>query len=607
MSFAVLRIFLFAGLFFSAAIAQANVVADQLARAGANDLALNKLEQSLQGLTVDSQAWLALKRKQVAVMKTRGLYQELSALLLSDIAASTDDSNRRWLQNQLIEAYLEAGDPIKAMTQIRTALWQNANSYELAVLDAIANWRRQLVEARVLAEQFDLAADTLARYENDYQIESDVSALRPGIQRWPWQYKPRFNQELKRSRARLFLESREFGIAADLLKDDEHPSVQHVRLLSLLHTSRMPASEVYQRAITMAADKSLGLPARKSAWVLAAEAARSEGQFEQGIQAIKNAMITAPELPYSESLLALDESSSWFYLETVGVMLLQRSFEGESVASAFARLNAGASVAGDHGPEQRQAMLVELYRRSDSPQQKSQLLSALINAEADDNVRRQLLPRWLLNNDYVDAAMLSPALRYQIAELALEAGDIPLAAELMQQLDAAPVNVPAVEWQLRRARVLVLAAKAEQGVAVLHYLLDGTYGELPQIDRFLQAVFDVQAVGENQAAIALFSRLLGGDVDERQRREIHYWLADAAKAAENYSLAAEHYLLSAGEKDNSWDPWGVSARRQAADALKAGGLLQDAVNVYQRLLDRSQDRTERAVLRTNIQRLKAQL
>jgi hypothetical protein len=598
----VLRVFLFALFCFVSSLAQANAVAEQLARAGANDLALQKLEQSLLGLAVDSQAWLTLKRKQVAVMKTRGLYRELSSLLAADIEASVEGSNRRWLQNQQIEAFLEAGDPVKAMTAIRKALWNNANSYDPEVLDAIANWRRQLVEARVLAAQFDLAADTLARYENDYQIESDVAALRPGIQRWPWRYKPRFNQELKRSRARLFLESREFGIAADLLKDDEHPQVQHVRLLSLLHTNRMTAAEVYKRALEMAQDKSLGLPARKSAWVLAAEAARSEGLFENGIEAIKQAMITAPELPYSESLLSMDESLSWFYLETIGVMLLQRRFEGQPIGAVAQNL----SLSGLSAPQQ-QAVMVELYRRSESAEQKADLLGRIIEVEPDANVRRQLLPRWLLNNDYVDEAALSPALRYQIAELALEAGDIPLAAELMQQLDAAPTEVSAVEWQLRRARVLVLAAKAEQGVLVLHSLLDGNYGGAPQLDRFLQAVFDVQAVGENKAAIALFQRLLSSDIDQRQRREIHYWLADAAKADENYSLAAEHYLLSAGEKDNSWDPWGVSARRQAADALKAGGLLQDAVNVYQRLLDRSQDRTERAVLRTNIQRLKAQL
>lgn len=580
----------------------ASDVADQLARAGANSLALQKIEAELSNAVLESAEWQALKRKHVEVMRSHGLYAELAELLEEDINASQEPANRRWLQNQQIEAYLAAGQAALAIDRIRSALWQNADSYVPEVLDAIANWRRQLVEARVLAEQYDLAADTLVRYENDYQIESDASALRPGIQRWPWQYKPRFNQELKRSRARLFLESSEFDVPAQLLKYDEHPSVQHVRLLSLLRTGGMTPELVYERALAMAKDKNLDWPARKSAWVLASEAARYSNDKAAEIQAIKQAMITAPDLPFSESLLSLNASLSWLHLEAAGAQLLQAWPADIGVQAALAKLNAG-----EFNPEQRQAILAQLYTRSAEPVQQSQLLSAIINAETDDRVRRLLLPSWMLDNEYVDATGLSPALRYQITELLLKAGNIPQAAELMADLESAPADVAAVEWQLRRARVLVLAAKAEPGVAVLNQLLDGVYGAQPNIDRFLQAVFDVQAVGAHNDAITLFQKLLARDLESRQRREIHYWLADAAKAAQSYPLAAEHYLLSAGEASNSWDQWGVSARRQAAEALKQGDLVEDAINVYQRLLDRSQDRTERAVLRTNIQRLKAQL
>lgn len=585
-----------------APFAYADSVSEQLARAGADSLALQKMETELQLVPLGTPTWSDLKRKQVEIMRSRGQYSELVQLLEQDISNSQIPATSRWLQNQQIDAYLEAGQPAQAVDLLRRAIWQNASSYDPEVLDAIANWRRQLVEARVLAEQYDLAADTLVRYENDYQIESDAAALQPGIQRWPWQYQPRLNQELKRSRARLFLEAGEFETPAQLLKDDDDPSVQHVRLLSLLRTGGMVPAQVYDRAVAMANDKGLSLPARKSAWVLAADAARKHGDVSTELRAIKKAMITAPDLPFSEPLLALTASSSWRRLVGAGAHLMRHWSADISTRSALEKL--GASKA---GLEQRQAVLAQLFTRSQLTADKSSLLGAIVDLENDDQVRYHLLPRWLLENAYIDVALLSPGLRYELTELLLKTGDIPQAAELMSQLDQAPDNVAAVEWQLRRARVLVLAAKAEQGVAVLHQLLDGVYGEQPELERFLQAVFDVQAVGANHDAMSLFQKLLDRDLDARQRREIHYWLADAAKEAEDYSLAAEHYLLSAGEQANSWDPWGVSARRQAADALMAGGLLGDAINVYQRLLDRSEDRTERAVLRTNIQRLKAQL
>ena len=572
----------------------------QLARAGAHSLALQRLDAELENVETDSAYWLALKREQIKVMRSHGSYSELAELLAADIKKTSLASNQRWLLNQQIEAFLAAGESELAIRYLRNALWSNANSTEPEVLDAVASWRRQLVEARMLAGQYDLAADTLARYENDYQLGSDAASLRPGIQRWPWPYQPRFNQDLQRSRARLFVDAGQLDVAANLLANDEHPSVQLVRLVALLRTGGIDPQTVYQRAIAITRDNSFGLPERKSAWVLAAEAASKQKQLENEVAALKQAMVTASELPFAESLLALSYAQSWQKMQLAGSSLL--SSGRFNVAATVEQLNASSYPA-----NAKQAVMAALYSRSEDPAEKSRLLAGLIELETDDQVRRQLLPGWILQNEHVDTKTLSPALRYQLVDLLLGAGDVNQAAELLSHLDEAPSGVSNPSWQLRRARVLVLAAKAEAGIALLHQLQDGEFGPMPDLDRYLQAVFDVQAVGEQQAAIELFQRLLAGDLSPRHRRELHYWLADAAKADGQYGLAAEHYLRSAGEADNSWDQWGISARRQAAAALQDGELFSDAVNVYQRLLDHSSDRTDRAVLSTNIQRLKAQL
>ena len=572
----------------------------QLARAGANTLALKQLDAELQNVEFDSAYWMTLKREQIKVMRSHGSYSELAELLAVDIKKTAVASNQRWLLNQQIEAFLAAGDSELAIRYLRNALWSNASSTEPEVLDAIANWRRQLVEARMLAGQYDLAADTLARYENDYQLGSDAGSLQPGIQRWPWPYQPRFNQELQRSRARLFVDAGQLNVVANLLAKDEHPSVQLIRLAALLRTGGIDAAEVYQRAIAMTGDKSLGLPERKSAWVLAGEAANKQGQLDNEVAALKQAMVTAPDLPFAESLLALSYAQSWQKLQLAGSSLLSNG--RFNVAATVEQLNASS-----YPVNARQAVMAALYNRSEDDAEKSRLLAGLIELETDDQVRRQLLPGWILQNEHVDTETLSPALRYQLVDLLLGSGEVNQAAELLARLDEAPSGVSNPSWQLRRARVLVLAAKAEAGIVLLHQLQDGEFGPMPDLDRYLQAVFDVQAVGEQQAAIELFQRLLAGELSPRHRRELHYWLADAAKADGQYGLAAEHYLRSAGEAGNSWDQWGISARRQAAAALQDGEFFSDAVNVYQRLLDHSTDRTDRAVLTTNIQRLKAQL
>ena len=197
------------------------------------------------------------------------------------------------------------------------------------------------------------------------------------------------------------------------------------------------------------------------------------------------------------------------------------------------------------------------------------------------------------------------AVRHVLVDVALADSDIPLASRLMATMREAPAGADPYMWQLRRARILIMGERAQDGAAALKALLQGPQVlDKDQIDRLLQVVFDLQTVGDNEPAIGLFELAFARSSDPQQRREILYWMADSRKAEQRYSDAAVLYLRSATLQDPAaMDPWAQTARYQAADALAKAGMVKDARVLYERLLAVTQDPARRAVLNHDLQRL----
>ena len=72
---------------------------------------------------------------------------------------------------------------------------------------------------------------------------------------------------------------------------------------------------------------------------------------------------------------------------------------------------------------------------------------------------------------------------------------------------------------------------------------------------------------------------------------------------QKFSQAADLFLQSSEIGDQSSDLWGQSARFRAAEALVDAGLFDDAYNIYQNLLDESQDQTRRFQLQQKLQQI----
>jgi hypothetical protein len=195
---------------------------------------------------------------------------------------------------------------------------------------------------------------------------------------------------------------------------------------------------------------------------------------------------------------------------------------------------------------------------------------------------------------------------YRLVDLALKDGDLESASELMLTLSRPPEGIERFLWQLRRAKVFILAGEHRRAIELLTELTGQfTRVSAGEQDRYVQLLFDLQAVGENEASYRRFEALLHAGVDARLQREFLFWMGDSRQAQERYGEAALLYLRSADTPTRgAQDPWAQTARYQAAKALNSAGLYRDASQLLKQLLQVTESLSRRAVLLRELEQIR---
>ena len=214
----------------------------------------------------------------------------------------------------------------------------------------------------------------------------------------------------------------------------------------------------------------------------------------------------------------------------------------------------------------------------------------------------ELVNRLFTDSKYIpDMAYLPAVVRYRLIDYDLLHGEVKAAAALMKDLQQPPEDQPQFDWNLRRARVLILSGSFKQGAEVLHEIIKEEQLDPLQIAKYLQVVFDLQAVEQHKLSLALFDSLEKKVEDVHILRELTFWRAESYHGLKQYDFAAYLFLKSSVSPDKVYDPWYHTATFRASESLMEAGLYEDARQRFIHLLRITENSARKAVIRQRLQ------
>lgn len=560
-----------------AAAANDLAVMGQLAKDGAPGLALALMDQAQPNPEKNVSGWLFFEQQRIEIMRD---WQQWSALeqRLAQLPEQAPAQFRQWAGLQRADAQLQLNRPEQALQTLRQLIWQPQQDYSD---EELALYRRLIIRAYMLSEKLEDARRAINRYEQDY-----------GAQSAAW----------KLLQARVFLLSQRPQEALQTLQGVEGHEAQALRWLAELRVDETTFTSIVGRAREQL-NGELSESERARYWLLIAEAGALFETRLTRVKALEQAVLLRRWVPAEEHIFSINADKLWQAYRDYGQQEGNR--EQLLVGDDPSWLAQAESAAAKH-PAQARGLYAVVMQNSYDAEQRLQAQQAFAASFGGDEQALELLAALYTESSYYPSVDDIPRfIRYRLIDRALARADVKQAAWLMQGLTEPPEQAGAFEWNLRRARVTILSGDAPAGVTVLEEVLQQN-PELSaeDIDRVLQVIFDLQTVQAHDAAIALLSRLLKRPLASKQQREILFWLADSWKAQDNTARAAAYYLRSATLLDGrGLDPWGQTARFQAATVLLEGDILDDAQRMFEALLNVTADPNRRAVIRNKLQEI----
>lgn len=545
----------------------------QLVNQGATELALQQLNAQQPNPLDDPEGWLRWERQRIA------LYQQAEQweILIKRIDTQEnfiDLAYSEWFAAQQAKAMLELGQGTQARSIFRKLIWQR----DLAHNDkALSSWRTHIIRSYLLDNKANDAHAAMLRNAQDYPSDTSESGVL--------------------LRAKVLLLAKRADDAAELLGNNKKlANAKTLYLLAALRSSRLSASKVIKEINKELKKKKLVKLNRLRLLAIKIEASTVDGDTGQAVAAIEEYLSLTRENQIDDGLFQINGEKLWQAYREHGQAIgnKQQLLLGDD-ASWF-------SEAGKHKKNRlRQRTLYGLLalesRKEETKYQANELLINSLRKE-DNGIE-------IIRHLYLGDKKIPALARYSLLEQALKESDISLASKLMQGLQQAPKGINPLLWELRRARVFVMAGKPDEASVVLNNVINETpFTDNPTLDRFMQVVFDLQTIEAHEQAYRLFEVLLTKIELPKVQRELYYWMAESRKAQTRYADAAALYLKSSESKQGPQpDLWAQSALYQAAEALGNAGLVDDAARLYKKLLLITKDEARRGQLQRRIQQL----
>lgn len=562
------------------AVARADALADisRLAQAGARGLALSVMDERQPSLTEDVVNWIRWERARFGIMQAQGDWDGIiarAARLPDDAPADLRD----WTRVQAAAALLERSRTAEARDILRRLLWRVP---AIGTETDRGQWRHMLIQAYLREDALSDADIALQRYRQDFGAEG---------------------REWRILSSRVLLRGGRYAEAARVTDNAADAEELAYLYLAQLRGGSQSPQEVLKRARQVAGDDALPAGPRALHWWIVAEAAGTDDSRAR-VDALERALALVREERATDGVFDLAGDALWeAYLAYGrqlgnGRQLLLGQDDGwyfaaiDSLQTDVLAARALFATLAVHG--------TDAGRRAAAHDYLAGACAAMPGGEA-------LIERLYLHSRRFASVEVVPApVRYRLIDQALARNELDAASALMAGLDLPPRGAERLDWQLRRARVLILAGDAADGAQILEVAIADHMPLAPEHhDRLLQVIFDLQRVQQHSAALALFQRLSTPGLDTGRRRELLFWMAESEAALAQHARAARLFLESATLADAfSMDQWAQTARYHAAQSLAKAGFTEDAQRQYQALLNATRDASRRAVLRHQIQQLR---
>lgn len=553
-----------------------------LGNSGSLGLAMRLLDR-YQPPVQDVENWIAWERERLNLYDRTGKLDQLIEHI-TGIKQEIPEIHARWLLLQAVHAYLARGEGHGARRLLVELIWGMHGP--LNRNDAL-RIRRLLVRSMLYE---NLPQDALVVVEQ-YQKEFGAVMEQSG------------NEDWYQSLATVYFLTNNLDRAQRLLMGDVGDRLSPLKLLiALRHESMAP--EHVLRKCRQILDQGKAMETAPFYWAIIAEAAGKLGHSLERAHALEQSLTLLGAQPFVQGLYVMDADSLWDVYRDLKASL------GHVLGIAE---NARDSLWIDMAHKQKKknpfytrfiyAMLAMAAKDTQVQMQAHSLFAkSVLDLPKGDRLLQVL---YLQASRFPTPARIPAGVRHIMIGQAINEANTPLASRLMRGLSKAPEGVAELDWKLRRARVHIMAGQHQQGTEVILGMLkeinDFTN---QQLDRLVQVLFDLQAVGEHRTVIPLFEIVLNRTGENQRKRELFFWIAESMQAMKEYDEAARYYLKSANFPENqSSDLWGQSAQFKAAEMLTMAGLPLDARKIYQGLLKVTTDPGRRSHLERNIQQL----
>lgn len=541
-----------------------------LSEQGVAALPLLLLAEAEPDLAQAPEAWAAWHRKKIELLRRKEAWQAIIREY-ERLPMAAPQAHRDWLFAELVRTYLTMGSGGQARDLLLALIWGGEQGQQ-----QLPRWRRLVVQSYLVDGRYEDARAAVLRYEQDY----------PDTGRDPhW-------LGLK---ARLLIASGRANEAAILALASDAPAARSAYALARLEGPTPLSDELTEEALVWLAEPSLDLAFKQSLFSALFEKSRQLDDWPQRI-AVLERLLGVAHLEVAQVTAVVD--ALWFSLTEYGRQLANREQLLVGNFGPWFELAAQLDRPGTRQAEALYAWLAIQARGDDINARAHQLLVRTLTQKDESDLLRSL---YLSSSQFTAVSVLPLALMYRLVDMALAAGDLGLASRLMSGLDA-PEGVDVVEWQLRRARVQILAGTPHQGTERLREIVAADTLSDGQMGNLLLALQDLNHQGGHQAAYEILAELVHKVPDSRRQGELYFWMGESRRAQQQYSEAARLYLRAArlsGENDSGWR---TLAQRRAAEMLEQAGLVSDAVVLYQGLLAGAAP-AQRSVYEERIRRL----